>query len=346
MKALVKTEKGVGNVTLINDYPKPHAKPGWVIVEVFGCGICGTDLHILENTHKNWPPVVLGHEYTGRIVEVGEGVESWQVGDRVVCEQHHGACGKCDVCRRGAVHLCTEKRSPGWGIDGAFAEYVALPAFYLHKVPAGVSFLKASITEPTAICITGLDRVAILPGEKVVVVGPGPIGIISALLAKAAGASSVYLLARKSSAARLELAASLGITTLLMENVESIEALKGHFDVSIDSTGNGDAINLAISLTRKLGRFLEFGISSTGIEQIALNEAMYKALSVYFSMSSEYSSWDRALNLMSSGKYDPSPLASLYSLDNWQDAFHDVENRSIVKGLITPKDFSDLDITE
>ena len=128
MKALVKLEKGVGHVELKTDWPKPAVKQGWVLVEVFGCGICGTDLHILEDTHKNWPPVVLGHEYTGRIVEVASDVTNWKVGDRVVCEQHTLACLTCDACRRGAIHLCQAKRSPGWGIDGAFADFVTLPA--------------------------------------------------------------------------------------------------------------------------------------------------------------------------------------------------------------------------
>ena len=84
MKALVKTSKGHGNVELKNDWPKPQVKPGWVLVQVAACGICGTDLHIQEDTHKNWPPVVLGHEYTGRIVEIGPDVTGWKVGDRVV----------------------------------------------------------------------------------------------------------------------------------------------------------------------------------------------------------------------------------------------------------------------
>lgn len=333
MKALVKVERGVGNVELRTDWAKPKAGLGWVVVEVAACGICGTDLHIQEDTHKNWPPVVLGHEYTGRIVEVGPGVEEWHVGERVVCEQHHGACLSCDVCRRGAIHLCSSKRSPGWGIDGAFAEFVALPAWLLHRVPDGVTFQAAAVTEPTAICITGLDRAQLQAGERVLIVGPGPIGLISALLARCSGASRVVVAGRSSSQVRLDLAESLGLE---VHRTDTDDTLSGTFDVAIETTGAEDAIAFACNHTRAMGRVVELGIASSATVPFPLNQAMYRALTVSFSMSSEYSSWDRALALMASGRYDPTPITKVYSLDDWQSAFHDVEKRRAVKALITP----------
>ena len=346
MRALVKLEKGPGHVELKSDWPKPEVKPGWVLVEVAACGICGTDIHIEEDTHKNWPPVVLGHEYTGRIVDIGADVEGWKVGDRVVCEQHHGACMKCDACRRGAIHLCPSKRSPGWGIDGAFADYVLLPAWLLHKVPDGVTFRAATVTEPTAICITGLDRVNLQPGERVLVIGPGPIGLISALLAKASGASEVVVVGRASSRARLELAKSLGLSTYELNSEDPLSVLGDTFDVSIDSTGAGESFSLACSATRRQGRVLQLGISSTPTVPFAINNAIYRALTISMSMSSEYSSWDRALAFMAAGVYDPTPLTSLYSLDDWKSAFAAVHDRSAVKAVITPQDFSKLDQTK
>ena len=346
MKALVKLEKGPGHVELKSDWPRPTVKPGWVLVEVAACGICGTDVHIQEDTHKNWPPVVLGHEYTGRIVEIGADVEGWNVGDRVVCEQHHGACLKCDACRRGAIHLCPSKRSPGWGIDGAFAEFVLLPAWLLHRVPDGVTFRAATVTEPTAICITGLDRVNLQAGERVLVIGPGPIGLISALLAKASGASEVLVVARKSSRARLELAKSLGLSTYEISDKDTLTEIGDTWDVAIDSTGAGESFSLACNATRRQGRVLEMGISSTPTVDFNLNIAIYRSLTISMSMSSEYSSWDRALAIMASGKYDPTPLTTIFSLDDWKDAFHSVESRASVKAVITPQDFSVLDQTK
>lgn len=343
MKALVKLAKGPGHLELKSDWPKPTVKPGWVLVEVAACGICGTDLHIQEDTHKNWPPVVLGHEYTGRIVEIGEGIENWKIGDRVVCEQHHGACLKCDACRRGAIHLCPSKRSPGWGIDGAFADYVLLPAWLLHKVPDGVSFRAATLTEPTAICITGLDRVNLQVGERVLVIGPGPIGLISAMLAKSSGASEVLIVGRSSSHTRLELAKSLGFSTFELSAQDTLAVIGDTWDVSIDSTGAGESFTLACKATRRLGRVLELGISTTPKIEFEMNTAIFRSLTISLSMSSEFSSWDRALAMMASGKYDPTPLTSIFSLDDWEKAFHSVESRTSVKAIISPQDFSILE---
>lgn len=344
MKALVKSAKGPGHVQLESDYPKPQVKPGWVLVEVAACGICGTDIHILEDTHKNWPPVVLGHEYTGRIVEIGSDCGEWAVGDRVVCEQHTLACMTCDACRRGAIHLCPFKRSPGWGIDGAFAEFVLLPANLLHKIPDGVTYKTATVTEPTAICVTGLDRVSLQIGERVLVVGPGPIGLISAMLAQASGASEVLLVGRPSSQVRLKLAEELGIKTYLLEDFTTASAeLADRFDLTIDSTGAGDALSLCATSARRLGRILELGLASTPTVNFAINAATTKSLTIYTSLSSEYSSWDRALAFMASGKFDPAVLTSIYSLDDWKSAFKDVEDRKVIKGVITPQPFSVLD---
>ncbi len=191
MRALVKTEPGPGHLELRDDWPAPSARPGWVVVEVAACGICGTDLHIWHDEFKSWPPVVLGHEYVGRIVEIGPGVEGWAIGDRVACEQHALACGHCYSCRRGAVHLCPEKRSQGIGIDGAFADKVALPAWLLHRVPDEVPDETAVITEPLAICVTGADRAELRPGEVALVVGVGPIGLLSSMVLRASGARVV-----------------------------------------------------------------------------------------------------------------------------------------------------------
>lgn len=339
MRALVKTERGPGHVSLHSDWPRPAVQPGWVVVEVVGCGICGTDLHIREDTHKNWPPVVLGHEYTGRIVEVGSGVEGWGIGDRVVCEQHTGACLTCDPCRRGAIHLCSSKRSPGWGIDGAFADFVSLPASLLHAVPDNVSYRAAVVTEPTAICITGLDRAGLRGGESCAVIGPGPVGIITALLARAAGAGRVTLAGRPSSRPRLELARTLGIETILIDEDATPE---GSFDVVVDATGR--ALDLAIGMVRTMGRIVEQGFADAPTVPFPLNAAMTKAVTLHMSMSSEYSAWDRALTLMASGAYDPRPLVAAFDLEDWEQAFSAVEAREVVKAVLTPGPESNLDL--
>jgi L-iditol 2-dehydrogenase len=341
MRAVVKAERGPGHVALHDDWPEPTVRPGWVVAEVLACGICGTDIHILNDEFRTFPPVVMGHEYVVRITELGEGVEGWAVGDRVVCEQHVSACGQCDVCRRGMIHLCREKRPPGGGIDGAFAERVALPARLLHRVPDAVSDEQAAVTEPMAICLTGIDRGEVRPGELAVVVGPGPVGLITALALRAAGLD-VVLVGRQSSAARLELARSLGIEVCLDDPAEVMKRLEARSprhgaDVAFEASGSEQGLDLAIGATRRAGRVVCLGI--VGAEKIAVrvDEAFYRNLDLRFSNSSEYSTWDRALALLATGAVDPTPLITPYPLEGWQQAFDDLGARRVVKAMLKPR---------
>lgn len=339
MRGLVKTSRGIGHVELRDDLPDPTAGPGWVVADVLACGVCGTDLHILDDEHKYWPPVVLGHEYVVRIREVGEGVTGFQVGDRVVCEQHTLACGTCDACRRGAIHLCPDKRSPGWGIDGAFADRVRLPAHLLHRVPDGVPDLTAVVTEPMAICVTGLDRAGSVLGQRVGVIGPGPVGLLTALIARAGGAADVTVIGRPSSLARLELAESLGLSVVTLTQVGTLPDVAGitpaEFDVVVETSGSGDGLSLAMTMTRRLGTIVCLGIGGRGAQPVDYDQAMTRALTVAFSMSSEYSAWDRALRLLEEG-LDPTPLVTTYALADWAGMFDAVRAKAVVKAVLLP----------
>jgi len=340
VRALVKTERGPGHVELLHDWPAPTPAAGWVVVDVAECGICGTDLHILHDEHKNWPPVVLGHEYVGRVAALGAEVEEWAVGDRVVCEQHTLACGRCYSCRRGAVHLCPAKRSPGWGINGAFAEQVALPAVLLHRVDERVADEAAVVTEPLAICLTGVDRGEVRAGEVALVIGPGPVGVLSSLVLRASGAR-VVLAGRPSSAARLELARSLGVTTVLAEPA-AVRAELGEMsagrgaDVVFEASGSEDGLALAVDAARRQGRIVCLGLAESDDISFPAGEAMRRALDVRFSMSSEYSAWDRALALLAMGAVDPRPLVKVYPLEKWRQAFDDLAAREVVKAVLRP----------
>jgi len=312
-----------------------------VVAEVAACGICGTDLHIWHDEFKSWPPVVLGHEYVGRIVEVGEGAEGWAAGDRVVCEQHAGACGRCYSCRRGAIHICPEKRPPGIGIDGGFAERVALPARLLHRVPDGVPYEAAVMTEPLAVCVTGVARADVQAGETALVLGVGPIGLLSALALRACGARVLLAGRLPTSAARLELASSLGIATVSTEP-EAVAARLGAMsdgrgaDLVIEATGSEDGMALAVRSARRMGRVVCLGIGGRSTISFPADEAGRRALDIRFSMSSEYAAWDRALALMATGAVDPRPLVRFYPLEDWRSAFDDLVARTVVKAALAP----------
>ncbi len=334
MRALLKIERGNGHVELRDDWPEPTAKPGWVVATVNACGICGTDLHIWHDQHKYWPPVVLGHEYVVTIASLGEGVDGWSVGERAVCEQHSLACGRCYSCRRGAIHLCPEKRSPGWGIDGAFAERVALPAHLLHRVPEGVPDEAAVVTEPLAICVTGIDRAAMLPGETALVIGPGAVGLLTAMVLRGGGAR-VILAGRPSSAARLALAASLGLETAAADAAACADRI-GAADVVFEASGSAEGLALAVGVTRRQGRVICLGLSGADEVTFPADEAMRRSLDIRFSMSSEYSAWDRALALLRDRVVVPQPIVTTYPLDCWRDAFEALARRDVIKAALLP----------
>jgi L-iditol 2-dehydrogenase len=185
MRALVKTAKGPGNIE-IRDIEKPEIpEDDWVLIKVKAAGVCGTDLHIWHNQFPYRPPVVLGHEFSGMIVETGKEIEGFKVGDRVVAEPHSMACGKCELCRQGKIQICSDKRSPGRGINGAFAEYIVVPSKLLHKIPEGLSYEMAALAEPMAIAVHQVaERGKINCQDFVAVTGAGPIGILAAFVAK------------------------------------------------------------------------------------------------------------------------------------------------------------------
>jgi L-iditol 2-dehydrogenase len=340
VRALRKLRAEDSHLELV-DVDPPVARPGWVVLDVTYAGICGTDQHIMHNGFPSYPPVTLGHEFLGVVAEVGDDA-SVAPGTRVVCEPHTLACGTCHLCRRGHVELCAAKRSPGWGIDGAMATRVAVPAHLLHLVPAVVSDLAAALTEPTAIVLSGYGRAPVPVGGSVLVVGPGPIGILAALVARAAGAGRVVLVGRPSSKDRLDLAASLGIEIWSDDGSESVAdrvyAQTGSrgADLVVETSGSAGGIGTCIPATRRRGALLVLGVPDAPVVDVPWGVAMNHALDVTFSLSSSWSSWDAALALMARGAVDPAPLASVFPLERWQEAFAALADRTAVKALIDP----------
>jgi len=191
MKALVKTQKGKGFLEL-REVPEPVVKPGEVKIAIAACGICGTDVHVKHDEFPYWPPVILGHEFAGTVVEVGPECRTAKIGQRVVAEPHNRACGVCYLCRTGNTQICAEKRSPGWGVDGGMAKYICYPEKLLHRLPDGMTFDQGAMVEPTANAVTDvIERAKIAAGDFAVVIGPGPIGLLAAMVARAAGATTL-----------------------------------------------------------------------------------------------------------------------------------------------------------
>ncbi|MDE3075478.1 MAG: alcohol dehydrogenase catalytic domain-containing protein [Chloroflexota bacterium] len=339
MKALVKTERGDGHIEL-RDVPAPVAGPKQAVLRIAYAGICGTDVHILHDEHPYWPPVVLGHEFTGRVESVGEGVDPTMVGSRVVCEPHAGACGECHLCRRGWVQLCSQKRAPGWGVDGGFASLVAVPAYLLHRVPDVVGDRAAALCEPLAISLSALQRTPVEPGDTVVVLGPGPVGILSALASRAVGAAAVLVVGRQSSAGRLDVASRFGFRTAAspenaVEQVHEMTSGRGA-GLVIDTTGSEPLLALAVSLLRRRGRLLAIGVGGREMVPFPWDQAIFKAIDIAFSFSSTYTAWDAALTLLASGAVPADAMVTEFPLEDWQSAFEAVQKRTALKAVLRP----------
>ena len=341
MKAIVKTQKCEGFMEL-KECDIPVISDDEVLIKVSYAGICGTDIHIKHDQFPYWPPVIMGHEFSGTVVEVGKNVTDYAAGDNVVGEPHNLACGKCHLCRNGKIQLCEQKRSIGWGIDGVFSEYVKMPEKLLHKIPAGVSLKTAAMAEPCAIVAHQvLERTNITPGDYVVVMGMGPIAIIAAQMARVAGAERIVMCGCTSDVdVRLKIAEKTQCLDKFI-NVQTENAVdiilsetngKGA-DVVIEASGAASAIKSAIFALKKTGTFC--GIGMTNAEEILVpwNTAMRKAIDLKFNMSSSYNGWNIALSLMASKKLMLDELIKIMRLDDFEEAFTLLETGKAIKIL-------------
>ena len=345
MNALVKTRKGVGFLEITEVKP-PYPGPGEVLIEVKACGICGTDIHVLHDRFPYWPPVILGHEFAGQIVEAGPETHYYQAGDRVVGEPHTQACGHCYLCRTGNVQICPMKRSPGWGINGAFAKYIKMPERLLHRIPDGMSYDVAALVEPTANAVHDVvERAKVEAGDFVVVLGPGPIGLLAAMTARAAGARHIVIVGRPADeAVRLKKARELGIETVLVtpdtNSVEAVLELTNGLgaDLVIECSGAAPAIASTVELVRKKGRICVIGLTSQETIPFPWDKAAFKVCDIIFNLSTSYSSWERTLHLIQSGRIPAQEIIThRMPLLQWRRAFDEVEAQRALKAILIPE---------
>ncbi len=344
MEALVKTQKGKGHLE-IRTVEDPAVGDNEVLLRVNAAGICGTDIHIMEDRFHNNPPVILGHEFSGEIVEVGRNVTGYSVGDRVVSEPHKGGCGTCKYCLTGEVEVCRNKRAIGYKIDGCFASHISMPVTSLHRIPENVTDEQAALTEPLAVAVKGvLERAKIEPEDFVMVAGCGPIGLLAAAAAKAEGARAVMITGTDGDEKlRLPAARQMGIdhvVNIQKEDVlQLVQDLTGGAgaDVVVEASGAAASIRQAFDLVKIDGRICGLGLS--GKEEIGIpwDAAIVKAVRLICSMSSNWTSWERALSLMSSGKINVDPvITAKCELSQWQQAFDQLQNLEAIKILIKP----------
>lgn len=340
MRALVKYDHGPGKIE-VRDVEEPHPAPNEAIIEVEAAGICGTDLHIQNGSWSVNPPVIMGHEFSGRIVQLGNGVMGWSTGDRVVSEVPR-VCGTCEYCVSGNYHLCDQRKAMGYAVDGAFTKLVAVPSRNLHKLPHNLTSEEAAIVEPLADVMHAMLAVSqVKPGDSVAIVGPGPIGLLGAQVAKACGAIQVVVTGLSKDAERLNLAEKLGATTINVDEQDPIQRMMSStsgrgFDLVLEASGSPSGATLALSTVRKKGQVTLIGLHSREA-QVDLNRIVQREIRLAGSWVNVRDDWDRALRIVSAGLVHLKPLISgTFRLEEWQQAFELCRAGRAIKVLLIP----------
>ncbi len=341
MRALVKARPGPG-VELITK-PEPHPGPDEVVLKVANAGICGTDLHIFHwdrwsQEHMRLPRV-LGHEFCGEVVELGERVSTLAIDDFVAVESHV-PCFHCAPCRGGELHLCQNLQVIGIDRDGAFADYVAIPAFNAWKLDDSIDRSIASVLEPlgNAVHATLMHPVA---GQRLAVMGCGPIGLFSIAVAKKAGAAAVF--ASDPNPARRRLAATMGADAVLDPAADDVpQAIRdltegAGADVALEMSGNQKGVTAALHCVRNGGYVTFFGLPSAAVSIDLAEEFILKGLHARGVFGRElFGTWKQMTGLLRAG-LDITPLIThRFDLGKFDQAFQLLEAGEAAKIILTP----------
>ena len=300
----------------LQERPAPAPGPGQVLVAPRLVGICGSDLHYYKDgrigTWRVRRPHVLGHEFAGVVTEVGDGVETTQIGDHIAVEPIV-PCENCDACRRGVYNLCPHMRFTGSPhTDGALQDLVAVPARGAHSLPAEMNFSLGALVEPTSIAVHSVRRGEVRPGESVLIIGAGPIGLLILAVALAHGAGAVH--STDLDEGRLALAAELGATTTVnvgaLEPEEILERTEPPgADVVFEAVGSPRTLETALRLVRPGGRVVAVGVNTE--ERIPFNLLLAQSMEatvipVYLGRDA----FPEAISLLASGRIDGRRLVS------------------------------------
>ncbi|KTF12937.1 MULTISPECIES: L-threonine 3-dehydrogenase [Pseudoalteromonas] len=325
MKALskLKAEPGIW----MTDAPKPEVGHNDLLIKIRKTAICGTDVHIYkwdEWASKTIPtPMVVGHEYVGEVVDMGQEVRGFAVGDRVSGEGHI-TCGHCRNCRAGRVHLCRNTTGVGVNREGAFAEYLVIPAFNAFKIPDNISDELASIFDPFGNAVhTALSFD--LVGEDVLITGAGPIGIMAAAVAKHVGARHVVI--TDVNEYRLELARKMGASRAVnvanekLEDVMNDLGMTEGFDIGLEMSGVPSAFNSMLNNMNHGGKIAMLGIPPSDMA-VDWNQVIFKGLVIKGIYGREmFETWYKMASLIQSG-LDLNPIIThQYSVDDFQAGF-------------------------
>ncbi|HBM80550.1 MAG: alcohol dehydrogenase catalytic domain-containing protein [Clostridiales bacterium] len=341
MKAAVWIGKNQVEVKEVED---PKIKSDEVLVKVKSAGICSTDIHVIKGDFYNGnPPHILGHEIAGDIIEIGEKVDRWKNGDRVVVETMVN-CGDCYYCRRGMKNLCDHGGDIGFPpYQGGYAEYIAVPARCLYRIPDNVTYDEAGILE-SFICPAGsIFRLGMHFGDTILIQGAGPAGLAYVQSVRACGAGKIIVAARNEK--RLRLAKKFGahvVIDIQKENMESriMEETDGHgVDISIDAAGFPSTVENSIKYVRKGGNVILYGIpDDRDYINFPVTQIILKQLSVHGASGNPHV-WQPVLDLLSQGIFNLKDMVThTFTLDQFNEAVDFVSKRKdgVIKAVVHP----------
>lgn len=331
----------IGEMT-VTQTEKPVPEPGEVLLKVMACGVCGTDIHIFEG-HKgaadNPLPIVLGHEFSGVIEGLGEGISDFFVGDRV-CVDPNVMCGHCRFCQAGIGHFCENMTGIGTTISGGFAQYCAVPASQLHKLADHISFARGAMAEPLACCVHGIDMCRVQPGSDVAVIGGGMIGMLMLQLALLGGAARVVMI--EPVAAKREMAKSLGAWVCIDPMTQDVPAALKSAGISnisavIECVGKPQTIEQAVSIAGRGAVVMMFGLTAPEESMKLLPYNVFKKeLTVTASYINPYTT-GRASALINAGRIDVSSMVvEKIPLEKLPTILADPAQRSKGKYIVEP----------
>lgn len=330
----------------LRELPIPEIGEEDVLLEVRAAAVCGSDLHQYcgkQSWHVNYP-VILGHEFSGVVAKLGSRVATtFKEGDRVVSETAALLPSDSTFIRQGLYNLDPKRLGFGYGVDGAMAPFVKVPARCLHYVPASLALEEAALTEPCCVAYNAVcGNSHVRPGDLVVVIGPGPIGLLCASVAKLAGAGHLVVIGTPADAKRLAVARRIGADTVLGAQGEDVTAWFEHFgdgygaDLVIDAAGVSASLKVALDIVRPAGQITKVGWGPQPLN-FSIDQLVQKAVTLQGSYSHNWVIWEKVLALLSSGKIDLKPILGRVSpLTEWRETFEEMHSGAIVKAVLRP----------
>ncbi|MBI5767938.1 MAG: alcohol dehydrogenase catalytic domain-containing protein [Verrucomicrobia bacterium] len=342
MRALVKYAAGPGHVEL-RDVPEPGPADHQVRLEVAACGLCGTDVHVLHDTFRNFPPVILGHEFVGRVVEEGAAVRGTV--DRAARYAVLGAtavtCGRCRWCRSGDFMFCPERRGMGHGVNGAFTRYACVRPDQLFRLDDNLPDEEGALVEPLAAAVHAVAEITdVRPGDVALVSGPGPIGLLCLLVLVHHGIKTIVA-GTTADATRLALAQQLGaarVVDVQKENLDEIvrtETGGAGVDVAFEVAGAAASARACLDALRPLGSYTQVGHFGRDIT-VPFDRVGFRQLRVAGSVGYTVATWSRTMKLLAQGLKPTRIVTHRLPLAEWRQGFDLFERKEAVKVLLTP----------